>query len=146
MGDVHTSSPSLARRMGTGEGSTQHRPASRVAPEGVPSAGARRRSSTLASDFSLEEAQKALRSSTDNLLLPKASMSGRNNGAELSHWDSAPLVFALLPALGGMLFKNGSSIITDVMLLGLAAVFLNWSVRLPWFVVAGLGEDSHYQC
>lgn len=31
-----------------------------------------------------------------------------------------------------MLFQNGSSVITDVMLLGLAAIFLNWSVRLPW--------------
>lgn len=30
------------------------------------------------------------------------------------------------------MFTNGSSVITDVMLLGLAAIFLNWSVRLPW--------------
>lgn len=51
---------------------------------------------------------------------------------ESSPWHSAPLAFALLPAVGGMLFTNGSSIITDVMLLGLAAIFLNWSVRLPW--------------
>jgi hypothetical protein len=46
------------------------------------------------------------------------------------------LAFALLPALGGMFFKNGSSVITDIMLLGLAAIFLNWSVRLPWLVLA----------
>jgi hypothetical protein len=25
-------------------------------------------------------------------------------------------------------------VITDIMLLGLAAIFLNWSVRLPWLV------------
>lgn len=53
-------------------------------------------------------------------------------GYETSNWDSAPLAFALLPAIGGMLFKNGSSVMTDVMLLALAAIFLNWSVRLPW--------------
>jgi len=51
---------------------------------------------------------------------------------ESSHWDSAPLAFALLPALGGLFFTNGSSVITDVMLLGFAAILLNWSVRIPW--------------
>jgi hypothetical protein len=50
---------------------------------------------------------------------------------ESSHWDSAPLAFALLPALGGLFFTNGSSVITDVMLLGFAAILLNWSVRIP---------------
>lgn len=101
------------------------------------SPGIRRRSSTL-TDFSLDEARKAFRSSTDDLLLPKVSMNGNNHGREPSHWDSAPLAFALLPAIGGLLFKNGSSIITDIILLGLAAVFLNWSVRLPWFVFGKL--------
>ena len=69
----------------------------------------------------------------DDLLLPKPSATGRDASThDSSAWDSAPLAFALLPALGGMLFTNGSSVITDVMLLGLAAIFLNWSVRLPW--------------
>lgn len=133
MGDDR--SPTLTRRMNNPEASaTQHRPTNRfTTSEGAPSQDVRRRSSTLSSDFSLEDAQNVLRSSTDNLLLPKGSMAGvRNNGAEPSHWHSAPLAFALLPAIGGMFFKNGSSIITDVMLLGLAAIFLNWSVRLPW--------------
>ncbi len=49
-----------------------------------------------------------------------------------SNWASAPLAFALLPAVGGMVFKNGSAVISDILLLGLAAIFLNWSVRLPW--------------
>lgn len=43
-----------------------------------------------------------------------------------------PLGLALLPAVGGLLFKDGSAIVTDITLLALAAIFLNWSVRLPW--------------
>lgn len=90
----------------------------------------RRRSSNF-SDLSLAEARKAFQESTDDILLPKPSGSG-HEFSDTSAWHSAPLAFALLPAIGGILFKNGSSIITDVMLLGLAAIFLNWSVRLPW--------------
>ncbi|KAK0100411.1 hypothetical protein ONS96_007689 [Cadophora gregata f. sp. sojae] len=97
-----------------------------------PVQGIRRRSSTF-SDYSLREARKSFQSSTDDLLLPKPSATGHDVAThDSSAWDSAPLAFALLPALGGMLFTNGSSVITDVMLLGLAAIFLNWSVRLPW--------------
>ena len=92
----------------------------------------RRRSSNF-SELSLSEARKAFRTSTDDLLLPRPSNAGRES-SNTTAWHSAPLAFALLPAIGGMLFKNGSSIITDVMLLGLAAIFLNWSVRLPWYV------------
>jgi hypothetical protein len=95
-----------------------------------PGPSVRRRSSNF-SDSSL----KTFQSSTDDLLLPKPSRTGNDGeGHETSAWDSAPLAFALLPAIGGMLFTNGSSVITDVMLLGLAAIFLNWSVRLPWYV------------
>ena len=90
-----------------------------------------RRSSNL-SEFSLSDARKQFQESTDDLLLPKPSASSHHGVASASHWHSAPLAFALLPALGGMLFKNGSSVVTDIMLLGLAAIFLNWSVRLPW--------------
>lgn len=50
----------------------------------------------------------------------------------LSHWHSSPLAFALLPAVAGLLFHNGSAFVTDVLLLGLAAVFMNWSIRIPW--------------
>lgn len=51
-----------------------------------------------------------------------------------SHWHSSPLAFAFLPALAGLFFTNGSAFVTDIILLGLAALFLNWSVRLPWYV------------
>ncbi|KAK6075767.1 hypothetical protein SCUP234_07568 [Seiridium cupressi] len=43
-----------------------------------------------------------------------------------------PLVLALLPAVGGLFFEGGSAFFTDVILLGLAAIFLRWSVTQPW--------------
>lgn len=58
-----------------------------------------------------------------------SSTSDEDNG---SLWQNLPLAFAILPALGGLFFKNGVSVISDILLLGLAAIFLNWSVRLPW--------------
>jgi hypothetical protein len=125
------------RRVLTGDESAQFRhrlPTNRFSTTvETPSPGVRRRSSNF-SDYSLNEARKTFQESTDDLLLPKPSATGRESSHEPSHWDSAPLAFALLPALGGMLFKNGSSVITDIMILGLAAIFLNWSVRLPWSV------------
>lgn len=90
--------------------------------------GPRRRSSNL-SELSLDQARRSLQ---DDLLNPKPE------GADLGHhegssWASVPLAFALLPALGGMFFKNGSAVVTDIMLLGLAAIFLHWSVTQPWY-------------
>jgi hypothetical protein len=51
---------------------------------------------------------------------------------EPSVWLSAPLAFAILPALGGLLFQNGGAYVTDALLLVLGATFLNWCVRAPW--------------
>ena len=51
---------------------------------------------------------------------------------EVTHWHSTPLAFAMLPAIGGLFFKNGSAFMTDALLLIIAAVFMNWSIRLPW--------------
>lgn len=135
--------PSNRAAMATGEPSSSTAPAQgirrsftidesrhRPSPNRNPGPGVRRRSSNF-SDYSF----KTFQSSTDNLLLPKPSAAGHEESRHVSsHWDSAPLAFALLPAIGGMLFTNGSSVMTDIMLLGLAAIFLNWSVRLPWFV------------
>ena len=81
---------------------------------------------------SVEDARQSLRSSTDDLLLPRVRSSGLETHHEPSHWHSAPLALALLPAVGGLFFKNGSGVVTDITLLLLAAVFLNWSVRVPW--------------
>lgn len=87
-----------------------------------------RRSSSFISDFS----NHSLRGSTDNLLLPNVRDQDKYYPEEPSHWQSAPLAFAILPALGGLFFQNGSLFVTDICLLILAAIFLNWSVRLPW--------------
>jgi hypothetical protein len=128
--------PGLHRRVLTCDESAQFRhrpPVNRFSTSDAPTAGIRRRSSNL-SDYSLREVRKSFQDSTDHLLLPKPKAMGDEAGHESSPWHSAPLAFALLPAVGGMLFTNGSSIITDVMLLGLAAIFLNWTVRIPWYV------------
>ncbi|KAK2749824.1 hypothetical protein FQN57_005238 [Myotisia sp. PD_48] len=90
-----------------------------------------RRSSTLVDTMS--ETRQSIQSSTNDLFRPRAnpqSRLGSNHGD--SFWQSSPLLLALLPALGGVMFSNGSAILTDISLLALSAVFLNWSVRLPW--------------
>jgi hypothetical protein len=51
---------------------------------------------------------------------------------ESSFWHSAPLAFAILPAVGGLLFQNGGAVVTDILLLGFGSMFLNWCVRAPW--------------
>ena len=76
--------------------------------------------------------RESIQSSMSELLLPRAAAPGQTTQREPSHLHSAPLVLALLPALGGLVFKNGSAVLTDVSLLVLAGIFLNWSVRLPW--------------
>lgn len=90
-----------------------------------------RRNSNLSD--SISEARNSIRSSTDDLFLPRVVM-GEDSATEESHWHSAPLGLALLPAIAGVFFQNGSVFVTDVTLLVLAAIFLNWSVRLPWYV------------
>ncbi|KAF2811357.1 uncharacterized protein BDZ99DRAFT_440154 [Mytilinidion resinicola] len=103
--------------------------------EGVQPAPAipRRRSSVL-SDLSESRHSLRSRSSTDNLARsgPYDGMENLIQSEEPSHWHSAPLAFAILPAVGGLLFKNGSSIVTDVLLLGLGSLLLNFCVRTPW--------------
>ncbi len=81
----------------------------------------------------LSDTRKSLRSSTEDLLLPRVNGSEQlHHIHEPSHWHSIPLGLALLPAVGGLLFQDGSAVVTDITLLALAAIFLNWSVRLPW--------------
>ncbi|KAE8148586.1 hypothetical protein BDV25DRAFT_157991 [Aspergillus avenaceus] len=92
-----------------------------------------RRNSTISD--SISEARHTIRSSTDDLFFPRVAK-GSHDIADLpneeSHWHSAPLGLALLPAIAGIFFKDGSAFVTDFTLLVLAAIFLNWSVRLPW--------------
>ncbi|KAI9679077.1 MAG: hypothetical protein M1829_001747 [Trizodia sp. TS-e1964] len=91
------------------------------------------RRESLFSDVS-DDTRNSIFSATDDILFPKPKVDGPHTSHEATNWHSVPLAFAILPALGGLAFHNGSAVVTDVMLLGLAAVFLNWSIRLPWFV------------
>ncbi|KAI9805151.1 MAG: hypothetical protein M1825_000985 [Sarcosagium campestre] len=133
---IRTSPQSISQGQSTGRNTPspklRNRPLDRAATFADSSTLKAPRRSSLLSDYSLDEARQSFRSSTDDLLLPKPSRLGAGDSQETSSWHSAPLAFALLPAVGGLLFKNGVAVVTDVMLLGLAAIFLNWSVRLPW--------------
>ncbi|KXT03455.1 hypothetical protein AC578_1633 [Pseudocercospora eumusae] len=88
----------------------------------------RRRTSVL-SFSSLEDAS---RSFTDDFLDLRTDNGNQKAENKLSTWHSSPLAFAILPAIAGLLFKNGSAFVTDMLILGLAGIFLNWSIRLPW--------------
>ncbi|EMC97705.1 hypothetical protein BAUCODRAFT_68599 [Baudoinia panamericana UAMH 10762] len=71
--------------------------------------------------------------SLDEIINPSSSKRGSSgDDSEVTHWHSIPIAFALLPAVGGLFFQNGSGFVTDVLLLTLAGVFMNWSIRIPW--------------
>lgn len=104
--------------------------AATFAAEDAPSHENPRRNSTLSD--SVSEARNSIRSSTDDLFLPRVSGPNDADLHDESHWQSSPLGLALLPAIAGVFFQNGGAVVTDITLLILAAIFLNWSVRLPW--------------
>lgn len=93
---------------------------------------ARRASSAARTDSSSRHSFNP-QASTDSLLLPRAT--GKEHEKEHDEptlWYSAPLLFAVVPALGGVIFKSGSVFITDLALLVLAALYLNWCLVSPW--------------
>jgi hypothetical protein len=101
----------------------------------TPSELPRRRSSIL-SYSSLEDATNSF---ADDFMNPASTKKLRKQKEEEdSNWHSTPLVFAILPAVAGLLFNNGSAFVTDVLLLGFAALFMNWSIRIPrdWYYAA----------
>lgn len=110
------------RRSKTMDEAAQTRRPSFTSRSDVSTDGLQRRNSNF-SDYSLNEAR--------NILNPRPS-SHTEPTPETSSLASLSLAFALLPAIAGALFKNGSSVVTDIMLLGLAGVFLHWSVTQPW--------------
>ncbi|KAI5243315.1 hypothetical protein E4T42_07328 [Aureobasidium subglaciale] len=89
-----------------------------------------RRRSSLLSFSSLDDT----RQSAGDFIRPTLGLDDDDTTTleDVSHWHSSPLAFAVLPAIAGLFFTNGSAFVTDIILLGLAALFLNWSVRLPW--------------
>lgn len=108
----------------------RQRPLGRAATFAEPGLG-RRRSSIFSE--SLSDAKRSIKSSTDDLFLPSVTYDNDTQDVdETSHWHSLPLGLALLPAAAGLFFKDGSAIITDVTLLIIAAVMMNWALRMPW--------------
>lgn len=109
----------------------RHRPLSRAATFAETRPLKERRSSVFSD---LSDTRKAFKESTDDIFLPRAKQIPDSVSAdhETSNWQSIPLGLALLPAVAGILFEGGSAVVTDITLLSLAAVFLNWSVRIPW--------------
>ena len=94
-----------------------------------------------ASTFSLSSIDEIGQTLAEDLINPSFTRSrnrredgvgGDGGEEEVTNWHSTPLLFALLPAVGGVLFKEGAAVVTDLLILGLAGIFLNWSVRLPW--------------
>ena len=57
---------------------------------------------------------------------------------ETSHWEALPILFALLPAVAGVLFQGGSAVATDLILLTFGGLFLYWTVTQPWLASPGL--------
>lgn len=100
--------------------------------EGAHRPGSSRRRSSLLSDGS--DTRHSFRSSSDNLLRPTGSndMEKLTKTDEPSLWHSLPLAVAIFPALAGLLFQNGGAVVTDILLLGFASMFLNWCLRTPW--------------
>jgi len=101
----------------------------------IPSDLPRRRSSIL----SFSSFDDATGSFADDLLNPSSTKKLRKQKQEEdSNWHSSPLAFAILPAVAGLFFKDGSAFVTDVLLLGFAALFMNWSIRIPrdWYYAA----------
>lgn len=99
--------------------------------EGVQSSPSRplRRRSSLLSDLS--DTRHSVRSSTDNLL-KNNDMNKLTPMQESTHWLSSPVVFAVFPAVAGLLYQNGAAVLTDIFTLGLASWFLHWCCTFPW--------------
>lgn len=83
-----------------------------------------RRRSSNHTDYSLGDAR--------DLLRHHSTIADDSSPSESSPISYAPTAFALLPAIAGLFIKNGSAYATDLMLLGIAAIFLHWSVTQPW--------------
>lgn len=91
----------------------------------------RRRSSVL-SDVS--DTRYSTRSSTDNLLRSADAFEKAGALEEGHHWLSSPVIFAVVPAVAGLLYQNGAAFLTDLFTLALAAWLLHWCCTWPWSV------------
>ncbi|KAF1933355.1 uncharacterized protein M421DRAFT_52347 [Didymella exigua CBS 183.55] len=89
----------------------------------------RRRSSVLSD---LSDTRHSTRSSTDNLLRNTDAFDKVTSLEEGPHWLSSPVIFAIFPAVAGLLYQNGAAVLTDFFTLALAAWLLHWCCTWPW--------------
>lgn len=73
-----------------------------------------------------------LRDGTHEILNPGAAKHVASAQYGSSAISNLPLAFAFLPAVCGVLFKDGQAMITDLMLLILALIFLRYTMSQPW--------------
>lgn len=90
--------------------------------------GMKRRGSGFSDGFG--DARRDIETSADELFNPTRTR--RLESPDRTALSYTPLALALLPALAGMFFQNGAAFFTDLILLAIAAVVLNWSVTQPW--------------
>ena len=92
------------------------------------------RTESLRSNSSSYNARPSnFRQSTEDLLSPRAideDDDDEHSGTSL--WYSVPLILAIVPAVGGVAFKGGSVLFTDLTLLALSSIYLNWFLVAPW--------------
>ena len=99
---------------------------------------ANRRSSAFSSrssrtDSTSDRRPFSARSSTEDLFSPRATGEEEEQHHETTtFWHSLPILFAIVPALGGIYSKDGSVFVTDLALLLLAGLYLNWCLVTPW--------------
>ena len=92
----------------------------------------RRRRSSVLSDLS--DSRYSTRSSTDNLL---RNADAFDKGTALEggmHWLSSPVLLAILPAVGGLLYEDGARKLTDLFIMALTAWILHACYMWPWQV------------
>ena len=100
--------------------------------EGVQSTPPRplRRRSSVLSDLS--DTRHSIRSSTDSLVKNTDGLDQATAFEDGHHWLSSPVIFAVVPAVAGLLYQNGAAFLTDLFTLALAAWLLHWCCTWPW--------------
>lgn len=124
-GESSSSAPETLRRRST-VADTARRPsaAGLFASDMPPDDRSRRRSSTF-SAYSFSDANREFQ---DEIVDPGPKIERTQRT-----WKSwLPIMFAVIPPVAGLLFKNGADFFSDLTLLFLATVFLHWSTTAPW--------------
>ncbi|KAK3301911.1 uncharacterized protein B0T15DRAFT_403347 [Chaetomium strumarium] len=94
--------------------------------EPTPAPRRHRRRSSAFSAYSFDEVTRDLQEITD----PAKAANVRFRRPTWKSWF--PIILAAVPPIGGLVFKNGATFFSDVIMLILAAILLKWSVTAPW--------------